>query len=200
MTWRVAQRLVPSMLSETLAITKMIVRPFILQEALGLQLKEWSVSRLNKLEILSANTLALQNVDRTARPEEGLKETDCLNQILMTHSSQHNYHSRTRTRTRTQYVSLTHPLAPMHIVPYFWTLVIQRRCNGTSSASLTRSVLQWETFVPRPGTTRYCPSTEGGQTPGGNISLYLLSRMCVWLHCLIGDCNYRTGGGSPSWH
>lgn len=57
---------------------------FIVQEALGLQLNESNGPLLNNLEILPQTDCHCWMW--ISWPEEGLKETDCLNQILMTHS------------------------------------------------------------------------------------------------------------------
>lgn len=144
--------------SQPLSITKMIVRLFYVQEALGHQLKESNVSRLNNLKFPTANRLALLNADcLTGRRTEGNRRSQSHTDDSPLARCKHNCYSRRHAcmHTHAQYVFLTHPLTPLHTVQldtlHFltlcWVACHTTRVSGTSSASLTCSVSQWETFI-----------------------------------------------------
>lgn len=136
-------------------------------------------------------------------PEEGLKETDCLNQILMTHSyrsSSHPANTFVTHAARAHIHIICFPNTPTHTFAHraarHWVFLNTVLLGSLLYNKCLRDIQRLSDLFnvtvgiicPHPGTTHYCPSTGRKHACGENISLYLhctlytnISQVC-WIN------------------
>lgn len=182
MAWRAVQLSVFLPFSQTSAITKAIVRPTYVQEALGHQLKESNGPRWNTQDILFSKRLAQLNVDcLTGGRTEGnrLSQSDSGDSLPCTLQTHLLLTQRAHTHIICFPNTPTHTFA--HRAARHWVFLNTVLLGSLLYNQCLRDIQRLShlfnvtmgNFCPHPGTTPYCPSTGRKHACGENISLYL---------------------------